>query len=92
MYIVTYESKRDKSLVYVYYKYKGEIMGKFYKNTMKYFSKYPDQNAFVSLLAGLGIGFLLAYPVVGEHPIRWGGLFVLMAVVGYAWAGFQKVK
>jgi hypothetical protein len=65
---------------------------KFYKNAMKYFSKYPDQNAFVHLLAGVGFGFLLAYPVVGQHPIRWGLLFVLMAVVGHIWAGSQKVK
>lgn len=65
---------------------------KFYKTAMKYFSKNPDQNAFVHLLGGVGIGFLLAYPVVGEHPIRWGLLFLLMALVGLIWAGTQKVK
>ena len=65
---------------------------KFIKNATKFFSKYPMQNAFVNLLLGVGLGFLLAYPVVGEHPMRWGGLFLLLGVVGYIWAGFQKTK
>ena len=62
----------------------------FYKNMTKFFSKHPDQNAFVFLMLGVGIGFCLAYPVIGEHPLRWGGLFVLMGAVGLVWAGFQK--
>jgi hypothetical protein len=63
-----------------------------WKNAMKFFSKYPAQNSFVHLLLGVGIGFLLAYPVVAEHPVRWGALFVLMGAVGHCWAGFQKTK
>ena len=65
---------------------------KLFKNTMKYFSKYPDQNAFVHILGGIGLGFLLTYPAAGAHPIRWGLIFIGMAVVGYLWAGNQKVK
>ena len=67
-------------------------MVKNYRNAMKYFGKYPDQNAFVHLLGGVGIGFMLTYPVAGIHPVRWGLIFLLMAVVGYLWAGMQKTK
>jgi hypothetical protein len=67
-------------------------MARYYKNAMKYFSKNPDQNAFVHLMGGVGLGFLLAYPVVGEHPVRWGGFFVGLAVVGLIWAGTQKTR
>jgi hypothetical protein len=65
---------------------------KFYKQLMKYFSKYPDQNAFVHLLGGIGIGFFLTYPVADIHPIRWSALFLMLAVIGYIWAGNQKIK
>ena len=65
---------------------------KFYKSMMKYFAKYPDQNAFVHLLGGVGIGFLLTYPAAGAHPVRWGLSFIALALVGYLWAGNQKVK
>jgi len=64
----------------------------YYKNAMKYFSKYPDQCIFVNLLTGVGLGFMLTYPVVGVHPIRWGLLFLGMGVVGFIWAGLQKTK
>jgi hypothetical protein len=72
--------------------YGGEIIMNYYKNAMKYFSKFPSQNSFVHLILGIGIGFIIAYPVVGVHPIRWGGLFILMGAVGMIWAGFQKTK
>jgi hypothetical protein len=62
------------------------------RNSTKFFSKYPAQNSLVSLLLGVGIGFLLAYPVIGEHPLRWGVLFVIMGLAGFVWAGFQKTK
>jgi hypothetical protein len=80
----------------VYHKDRGEkevkYTMKFWKQAMKYFSKYPDQNAFVHLLGGIGIGFLLTYPVASTHPVRWGALFILLAVIGFTWAGSQKTK
>lgn len=65
---------------------------KLYTNAMKYFARFPDQNSFVHLLGGVGVGFLLTYPVAGVHPVRWGLLFLGMAVLGFLWAGTQKVK
>ncbi len=67
-------------------------MDKYITNSMKFFSKHPDQNAFVHLLGGIGIGFLLTYPVAGVHPVRWGLLFLLMAAIGHVWAATQKTK
>ena len=64
----------------------------YYHNAMKYFGKHPDQNAFTHLMIGVGAGFLLAYPTIGEHPIRWGGFFLLLGVVSLVWAAVQKVK
>jgi hypothetical protein len=69
-----------------------ELPMNYFKNANKYFSKYPSQNTFVNLILGVGIGFVLAYPVIGEHPVRWGGLFILMGLIGNVWAGFQKTK
>jgi hypothetical protein len=70
----------------------GGLPMKIYKNAMKFFAKYPNQNFFISLIAGIGLGFLLTYPVAGPHPVRWGLVFLLMAAVGFWWAGQQKVK
>jgi hypothetical protein len=85
--------RKSYGCVYYGYRYgKKVILMKFYKSMMKYFAKYPDQNAFVHLLGGVGIGFLLTYPAAGAHPVRWGLSFIALALVGYLWAGNQKVK
>jgi hypothetical protein len=65
---------------------------KIYKNAMKYFGKHPEENGLIHLILGLGLGFLLTYPVAQSHPIRWGVLFIVMGVVGHIWAGMQKTK
>lgn len=61
-------------------------MIKYYKRSIKYFSKYPDFNGLVHILAGIGIGFMLTYPLAGEHPIRWGLTFLTLALIGHIWA------
>lgn len=53
---------------------------------MKFFAKNPKFNSLVHLLAGMGIGFLLTYPVAGSHPVRWGVGFLALAVLGHVWA------
>lgn len=54
---------------------------------MNYFSKYPNYNALVHVVGGIGIGFLLTYPLAGIHPVRWGVAFVVLSMVGHWWAG-----
>lgn len=70
----------------------GIIMMKYYKNAMKFFGKHPDQNGFIHLILGFGLGILFTYPFVGSHPLRWGGLFIAMGLLGHAYAVFQKTK
>ncbi|MBI2404820.1 hypothetical protein HYV22_01420 [Candidatus Gottesmanbacteria bacterium] len=66
-------------------------MWKLYENyqrrAINYFSKYPNYNALVHLVAGMGLGFILTYPLAGTHPVRWGVAFVALSVVGHWWAG-----
>ncbi len=49
-------------------------------------SKYPQYNAIVHALGGIGIGFLLAYPLAGSHPVRWGLAFLGLSILGHLWA------
>ncbi len=65
-------------------------MTKLIKKTKKYFGKYPCFNGSVHLLIGIGIGFLLTYPVVGSHPVRWGVTFIVLGVLGHVWAVIKK--
>lgn len=53
----------------------------------KYFTKHPTYNAVVHLVAGIGIGMMLTFPVAGAHPVRWGMAFLAIALVGHllAW-------
>lgn len=61
-------------------------MKKYYKQIEKYMSKNPLFNGCVHLLGGIGIGILITYPFVGDHPVRWGVAFLLASVVGHLWA------
>ncbi|MBM3284136.1 hypothetical protein FJY90_07935 [Candidatus Gottesmanbacteria bacterium] len=58
-------------------------MLKKYNKIRKYFKEHVDYNGLVHLLAGIGVGILVTYPVVGNHPVRWGVLFLLIAVLGH---------
>ncbi len=50
----------------------------FCKKLDSYFKKHAVYNAVTHMLIGLGVGILLARPLVGPHPVRWGlGLLVL---------------
>lgn len=54
-----------------------------YKKIRRYFEKHADYNAFVHLFAGIGVGILITYPMVGPHPVRWGLGFLTLAVLGH---------
>lgn len=64
-------------------------MNKYYKRMVKFFAKNPHFNSLVHVCAGMGIGFLLTYPVAGEHPVRWGVAFLVLAALGHLWAATQ---
>jgi hypothetical protein len=53
------------------------------KRAVAYFKKHPFYNAFLHLLAGAAIGIMIAYPIAGSHPLRWGLIILLVVVAGY---------
>lgn len=60
-------------------------MDKYFKQSLKYFSKNPEFNAIVHALGGIGLGVLLANPLAGSHPVRWGIAFLLISLLGHLW-------
>jgi predicted regulator of amino acid metabolism with ACT domain len=51
------------------------------KRMERYFKKHPHQNAVAHFLIGAGLGILMARPVFGIHPVRWG---IVLLTVGVA--------
>lgn len=47
----------------------------------KYFARRVWENSAAHVLIGMGIGFLLTYPLVGVHPVRWGAAFLLAGLL-----------
>ncbi len=67
-----------------------KMFREFGRRSTKYLSKNPNYNALIHMLGGIGVGFILTYPVAGAHPVRYGLAFIALAVVGHWWAGQQK--
>lgn len=61
-------------------------MNKRHGRMLKYFGKNPRFNSYVHFLAGIGVGFLLTYPLAGQHPVRWGILFLVVSLLGHLYA------
>lgn len=57
------------------------------KKMKKYYSKNVSENSIVHLIIGMGIGFLLTYPMAGPHPVRWGLAFITVGLVWHLKAG-----
>lgn len=60
------------------------------KKLEKYFSKHVFFNSASHVLAGVGIGILVTYPIIGAHPMRWGVAFLVAGLFGHLWAYTQK--
>jgi hypothetical protein len=58
--------------------------------SMKYFKKHPAFTASVHALGGIGVGILITYPLVGNHPVRWALVFIGLALAGHVWALTHK--
>lgn len=61
-------------------------MTKYFKRMIKYFSKHQQFADVVHAVGGVGLGIILARPLAGEHPVRWGLAFLLLALIGHWWA------
>ncbi len=62
------------------------------KKIILYFKKHPMYNSIVHGIGGVGIGILLASPVAGVHPVRFGVAFLLVGVAGHLYAGITESK
>ena len=60
------------------------------KEIKKYFANHVHYNSTVHVLAGIGIGILITYPLVGSHPIRWGVTFLALGILGHLYPLMQK--
>lgn len=60
------------------------------KKIENYFKKHPMFNAAVHATAGLGVGILITYPLVGEHPVKWGLTLLGLAVLGHLYPLWLK--
>lgn len=57
---------------------------KFYFQKLRdYFKAHENYNAFIHWCAGVGVGILITYPLVREHPLRVGFVFLIVGVVGH---------
>ncbi len=61
-----------------------------YKSAMAYLKKHPMYNATVHVLAGAGVGILLARPLFGPHPVRWGVLLLALGILGHLYPTMGK--
>lgn len=63
------------------------MLEQYYQRTNKYFAKNPLFNSFIHIFAGLGAGFILARPLAGTHPVRFGTALIAISIFGHLLAG-----
>jgi hypothetical protein len=58
-------------------------MYKNYSNkVMKYFKAHPTYNSVIHVLAGMGLGIVMARPFI-DHPVKWGLVLVGLGILGH---------
>ncbi len=57
------------------------------KKMLAFAKKHPAYIGTIHAIGGIGVGILIASPLAGIHPIRWGVIFIAVAILGhlYAW-------
>ena len=61
-----------------------------YKKILGYFRQHVCYNSVVHVLAGIGVGILITYPIVGSHPLRYAAAFLGVALVGHLYPLFAE--
>lgn len=61
-----------------------------YKRITSYFKKHVTYNSFVHVVGGMGIGVLIASPIVGIHPLRWGLGLIGLSLLGHLYAAVSE--
>lgn len=58
------------------------------KKGLDFMKKHPAYNAMTHAVGGIGIGILIAHPIAGIHPIRFGVAFLIVSALGHIYAFF----
>ncbi len=58
------------------------------KKAMAFMKKHPAYNSTIHAIGGIGIGILIASPVAGIHPVRWGIALLIVSLLGHIYAWF----
>lgn len=53
-----------------------------------YFKKHIAYTSIVHVIGGIGIGIIIASPVAGIHPVRWGIALLIVSLLGHVYAWF----
>ncbi len=53
------------------------------KIMLKFFRSHPRYNSFVHAVIGMGVGIMITYPWVGEHPVRWGLVLLGIGIIAH---------
>ncbi len=62
-----------------------------WKQIMKYFGKHVTYNSVIHAIGGMGVGIILARPMAGDHPIRWGVTLIVISILGHVYPlGLKK--
>ncbi len=61
-----------------------------YKQISQYFKNHITYTSFVHVLAGIGVGMLLTYPLAGAHPVRWAVVFLAAGILGHLYPLIKK--
>lgn len=58
------------------------------KKAMTFMKKHPAYSSTIHAIGCMGIGILIASPVAGIHPVRWGVALMIISLPGHVYAWF----
>ncbi len=58
------------------------------KKVMAFAKNHPAYIGTIHALGGIGIGILIASPIAGIHPVRWGIAFLVLSILGHIYMWF----
>lgn len=61
-----------------------------YRKIEQYLKNHVIYNSTIHVIAGIGVGMLVTYPLVGNHPVRWGIAFIVVGILGHLYPLIQK--
>lgn len=56
------------------------------KKINSFFGKHVLFNSTIHFIGGVGLGILITYPLIGQHPVRWGVTLIIIALLGHLYA------